>query len=131
MKTTALFAELVVIGVGTLSAIVLTFIAFIPISSQTVTTVSPLFLIPLLAVLYLVGILADRIADYFSEDFLEKIWPGKISVNPEWKEKRGRLLVENEFFKEMWLYSKSRSRIVRGWILNSILLILNGVRSTL
>ncbi len=123
MKTTELFAELVVIGVGATSALLLVLFTILPNLGEAVDNASAIFVIPALALLYLSGIVTDRVADYLAEPVLEHLMKLKGIDYKEVKAARICLLGKSAVFRENWLYARSRSRIVRGWVINSLLLI--------
>lgn len=125
MTTTELFAELLVIGVGAVCAVILVILAFSPDALQIVIGAPVVFVVPALALLYLVGILVDRIADYATESRLSKYLGVPNDEIDEKKRARNRLLDKNAIFRANWMYAKSRSRIVRGWMLNSLLLMIS------
>ena len=124
MKTTALFVELVIIGVGAVSALFLLLLSFFPYMYQMIVGASPLLIIHALAIIYLVGILTDRVSDYLMNYYIKRV---ETIIDSTSEDKRNILFAANGFFKEMWMYSKSRIRIVRGWILNSLLLMISSV----
>lgn len=108
-----------------MSALALLLFAFFPRGIDAIGQASPFYLIPGLALLYLVGILTDRIADWLTGKPLARLrWPHEENY-PDWKASRRRLLKESAFFRDNWLYAQSRKRIVRGWILNSIFLMVS------
>lgn len=76
MNITAIFVELLIIGFGVLCwlALFIAFILGIPISSS-LASMNPIFIAPLTAVAYILGIVSDRIIRDFFECLVENpIW---------------------------------------------------------
>ena len=123
MKTTDLFAEIIVIGIGTLAAVVLLVLAYLPGMAAHVPFGAPMTLVPALAAAYVLGIITDRAADWA----LGKISERRREIAGEesrvqWKLERDRLFAEHPSIMEDGAYARARLRVVRGWALNSVLL---------
>jgi hypothetical protein len=126
MGTTDLFVELVVIGIGALVWIVVsTFSIFgyewVPL--EQVFSISSL--IPFLSLIYIVGIITDRIAD----TLFGRIWVPKISKryyasSEDETEDRRIIYSTNEYLANLIEYGRSRLRICRGWAFNSFLIMI-------
>ncbi len=124
MNTTNLFVELVVIGVGALAWVVLLVLSvfgwdWVPTERVFSTTA----LIPLLSLVYVLGIVSDRIADslfehYWNEDLLKE----RFTEINDYHLARREILSRSERLSELLEYGRSRLRICRGWSLNSILI---------
>lgn len=119
MGTTNLFVELVVIGIGStiwvLELLIIIFnwkINFIEVSNKLNT----IALIPVLAIVYLLGIITDKVSDSIAA----KIWGDKC---------RRKILNDKDYFEAITIleiksqksnnaieYSRSRIRILRGWM---------------
>lgn len=122
MSTTALFVELVVIGVGALAAVLLgsmTLLGFDP--ERLRLLLNPNLLIPELAVTYLFGIIVDRLANLCFKKW-SKSKRLKIFSSIEAFQKARANVYENSPFRQSFEYIRSRLRICRGWVLNSVLL---------
>ena len=124
MSTTNLFVELVVIGVGALAWVVLLVLSvfgwnWVP-TEKVFSTVA---LIPLLSLIYVLGIVSDRIAD----SIFEKWWNDNLrkerfpDIN-DYHAARRQILTRSERLSELLEYGRSRLRICRGWALNSVLI---------
>jgi hypothetical protein len=125
MGTTELFVELIVIGIGAAIWIVLgTFSLFgftwVPKEILSVPT-----LIPFLSLVYIVGIVTDRIADVL----FEAIWAPKLlkkyyssSIAP--RDDRRLIYSTNPFLANLMEYGRSRLRICRGWAFNAVLILI-------
>lgn len=124
MSTTSLFVELVVIGVGALAWVVLLVLSvfgwnWVP----TERVFSSVALVPLLSLIYVFGIVTDRIADalfenWWTEDIRKKSFP---DVEDYYMAQR-LILTRSERFSKLLEYGRSRLRICRGWALNSMLI---------
>ena len=125
MGTTELFVELIVIGIGAVIWIVLgTFSMFgfgwVPKELFSVSS-----LIPFLSLVYIVGIVTDRIADML----FEAIWVPKLQKkhypSPSTARDDRRLIyTENPYLANLIEYGRSRLRICRGWAFNAVLILI-------
>lgn len=126
MNTTNLFVELIVIGVGTAAWIVLLVLSFSCLTTSDITNLLKIEMaIPLLAVIYVLGIVTDRIAD----TIFEKLWGDKIRQRKfgdldKYYLARREILTKSERLSDLLEYGRSRLRICRGWCFNSILIII-------
>lgn len=127
MNTTNLFVELIVIGVGAGIWIFLLILGFTGLSTSDV---ADLFkaetAIPLLAVIYVLGIVTDRIAD----TIFEKIWGDSLRQHKfgdleKYYLARRDILTKSERLSDLLEYGRSRLRICRGWSFNSVLIIIS------
>ncbi|SRR6266446_5711981 len=122
MGTTNLFVELVVIGVGALTWLVL--LIFSVFGWQWVPTekvFSTVALVPLLSLIYILGIVSDRIADtiferWWNVDLRKASFPTVDAFHAA----RRQILTGSERLSELLEYGRSRMRICRGWALNSM-----------
>jgi hypothetical protein len=126
MNTTNLFVELVVIGVGALVWIVLCILALFGydwIPFEEVLSIPAL--VPILSIIYVLGIVFDRIADTIFEklwgESLCKVW---FKDRQEYQDTRLYVLHRSERLWNLMEYGRSRMRICRGWMLNSILIMI-------
>lgn len=123
MSTTNLFVELVVIGVGAIVWVTMIVLAafgwqWVP-ADKVFSTEALLFFV---AVIYLLGIVTDRIADVtfervFGESLRQKFYPDIKDYH------RSRLIIlsRSERLAQLLEYGRSRLRICRGWAFNSLL----------
>jgi len=124
MSTTNLFVELIVIGVGAATWVVLLVLALFGYAWVPVDRLfSPPAAIPLLAVVYVLGIISDRIADVvfqwrWNDDLLDLHYSDRADYFSD----RRRILTQSERFSELLEYGRSRLRICRGWAFNSVLI---------
>lgn len=122
MKTTELFAELVVIGVGTFAAALLLVVILIPQSWAVLSSATTIAVVPSLALIYLFGILTDRAAVFLVEF---RSWRPRSKAKKKADELRAERIkcMADPQFAEDAVYAKSRIRVVRGWALNSLILV--------
>ena len=127
MNTTNLFVELMVIGAGTaLSGLVMVMAIFgeeSPVFSYTTTFQ---ILVPLAALTYVLGIVADRVADSLFGIAWSATLRGKFfESNDAYHEARSLVLDQSEGIAGLIAYGRSRMRICRGWALNSVLMMIS------
>jgi amino acid transporter len=121
MNTTQLFVELLVIGSGAAVAFLI-----LLISSQTINIsfISSLIsLIPIIAVIYILGILTDRISRSLFcplENYIERIQKHKNSQDFEII--KCQIISKSEHYKAEIVYNRSRVRVCRGWVINFLLI---------
>ena len=122
MNTTSLFVELVVIGVGVMIWVLLLAIAFggVPAAAfdQGLLLAAA---IPVLALIYVFGIVWDRFADAI----FNRLWGIGLRAHyyaeiGEYYSDRRVLLIEAPALAELLEYGRSRLRICRGWSLNAL-----------
>ena len=124
MGTTNLFVELIVIGVGATTWLCLLFFTvfgweWIPVE-RAFSTVA---LVPLLSLIYLLGIISDRIADsIFERLWVKRLQQERFATPDEYHIARRQILTGSERLSDLLEYGRSRMRICRGWTLNSILI---------
>src|SRR5215210_8108672 len=124
MGTTNLFVELVVIGVGAMAWLCLLILTvfgwtWIPLEKLFSTTA----LLPLVSLIYLLGIVSDRIADSIFERFwVERLQLTRFANTNEYHVARRQILTGSERLSDLLEYGRSRMRICRGWTLNSVLI---------
>jgi hypothetical protein len=122
MSTTTLFVELVVVGVGAMAWIALLVLAafgheWLPVDRLF----SPAITVPMLALVYLLGIVTDRVAD----TMLGPLWARgnrlRVYGNDESAYAGDKLLVlATPQFSRLFEYNKSLQRICRGWTINAV-----------
>ncbi len=124
MGTTNLFVELVVIGVGALTWLVL--LVFSVFGWEWVPTekvFSTVALVPLLSLIYILGIVSDRIADSLFERFWNvRLRKRRFPDIHDYYAARRQILTGSDRLSELLEYGRSRMRICRGWVLNATLI---------
>ena len=124
MKTTSLFVELVVIGAGAAASVALFLLGLFGSQLQIEKALHTGALLPILTVVYLLGILTDRIAD----KIFSKLWDEKhmkrfgFGTKKQYFDTRRELYMASQPLSDLMAYGRSRLRICRGWALNSVLL---------
>lgn len=126
MSTTNLFVELIVIGVSAFAWLIYFVLAIFDIRFETLSsTLSIPVLVIMLPLIYVLGILTDRIAD----SIFDKLWGNRIrekwfTSREKYYQMRGNIFSNEERMSDMLEYGRSRLRICRGWAFNSIVLAL-------
>ena len=144
MNTTTLYAELIVVGSGAAFFIVLLFYSlfgdksWFDILQGSNSVESVVSLIPVLSVLYLLGIVISNVA-YLLFKFIEKRVRNKKLLNNECEYKNIRKGDASGIYEEIrnnlytsshtdlvheFEFRRSKIRICRGWFVNSILIII-------
>lgn len=128
MNTTNLFVELLVIGLGPLAALAL--VVWVVLGADAVTaaevfgfTSSLGFVIPALGVMYVLGIVTDRVADRLFGIWANRIRRRYFASDAGYHDARRTILVHAEPMYGLRQYGRSRMRIVRGWAFNAALLV--------
>lgn len=124
MGTTNLFVELVVIGAGVVIWIALLTLSVLGIPSlilgEALLIASA---IPMLATIYVAGIIWDRIADHVFERIWTDRWRSEFFTDKmEYYDARRTILTRSDRLSDLLEYGRSRMRICRAWVLNSILI---------
>jgi hypothetical protein len=122
--TTNLFVELLVIGVGAscwIGLLVLT--AFgIELTQIELLKTYPV-LMSLLAVVYLLGIVSDRIADSFFDKLFSRPLRAKyFDQKRDYQDARRVVFNRSDRLADMHEYGRTRIRVCRGWSLNAALI---------
>ena len=124
MNTTSLFVELIVIGIGAACWILL--LVFAVFGYEWVKVVNDYFLIlavPLLAFVYVLGIVSDRLIDKLFDVVIGKSIRNRKFPDPdEYFESKRLVLLESERMADAIEYSRSRLRICRGWAVHALLI---------
>jgi hypothetical protein len=124
MSTTNLFVELIVIGVGALIWIALLVFslfgwAWVP-TDKLFSTVA---IIPLLSLIYVLGIVSDRIADTLFENWWNNnLRKERFAEIKSYHAARRQILTGSDRLSDLLEYGRSRLRICRGWALNAVLI---------
>ncbi len=126
MKTTDLFVELVVIGMGAaawIMLLVLTIFGWQWINLNSI--VAAVSAISALSLIYVLGIVFDRVADTIFEKICgEKLRSKFFKSTADYYNSRRVILTRAERLSTLLEYGRSRLRICRGWAVNSILLLI-------
>jgi hypothetical protein len=127
MSTTDLFVELMVIGIGAAIWLILFIFSIFGYEWVPVDQVASLFaLIPVAAVVYVLGIVVDRIAD----TIFEKLWSQTLcekvyKTKREYFDDRRLIYTRSDRLGNLLEYGRSRLRICRGWTLNAVLIVIS------
>ncbi len=124
MNTTNLFVELVVIGTGVflwsllLAGSALGF-TWLPLADAVMVAAA----LPTLAVIYVMGIVWDRVSDAL----FERLWTDDLRASffldrTAYYIARRVILTRSEPLSELLEYGRSRLRICRGWSLNALMI---------
>jgi hypothetical protein len=123
MGTTDLFVELIVIGIGGATwLLLLIFSAFgydwVPLDQMF----SLAALIPFLSIVYVLGIVVDRLAD----TAFGKLWDSSLrekvyAKEDEYLNDKRLIYIHPGRLGDLLEYGRSRLRICRGWTLNALL----------
>lgn len=138
MSITTLYAELVVVGTGALLFVLLSFYAFFGAPSWTAKITagsiqSVISLIPVLSVIYLLGIIMANVSHIFFKGREEDLRTEKLAdVYKDVPDKCKYEQIRTELytspntqnFVHDFEFRRSKVRICRGWCLNSLLIIL-------
>jgi hypothetical protein len=124
MATTNLFVELLVIGVGAACWILLLTLSVfgIELTQADVLKTYPA-LLSLLALVYLLGIISDRVADFlFDRAFSRPLRAKFFQHKRDYQDARRLVLNTSGRLADMHEYGRTRIRICRGWALNAALI---------
>lgn len=126
MSTTNLFVELIVIGVGAFLWVVLLLVSILGYDkTATELALTPGGLIFMLSVIYVLGIITDRLADgLFDILWGRKIRERNIGSLANYYDARRRMSENSRHLADLLEYGRSRLRICRGWAFNSALTVL-------
>ena len=127
MSTTELFVELLIIGIGAAIWIVLLLLSVFGISwlpSEALLSVTAL--IPALAVVYVLGIVVDRLCDrLFELIWRESLFRQYYDNRQAYYDDRRILYLYGAGLAQLLEYGRSRLRICRGWAVNALLIALS------
>ena len=125
MNTTNLFVELIVVGVG---AFAWTLLILSGLAGKDINTVMAAanitWAIPLLSIVYVLGIVIDRIAD----GVFDKFWGNRMRAEvfpdkEEYYKARSMIFKSSDAISGLLEYGRSRLRICRGWSVNAVIMI--------
>jgi len=120
MGTTNLFVELVVIGVGAVAWVAPATLALAGLDALPADWLqAPAAALPALALVYVLGIVTDRLADAA----FERVWTDDLrgewfASRAEYYAARRAVLTGSARLSELLEYGRSRLRICRGWAFN-------------
>jgi len=124
MSTTSLFVELILIGVSAWTWVLFLIITifdykWVPIN----ITLSIPFIILMLPLIYVLGIVTDRMAD----SVFDQLWGNRIrstwfNSRAEYYSMRSKILFKGERLSDMLEYGRSRLRICRGWTFDLLIM---------
>lgn len=124
MATTNLFVELIVIGVGAACWVTLFMLGLIGVESFPLQAAPGYpILVFLLPLVYLLGIISDRMADFV----FDKLFSGPLRARyfpdrREYQDARRLVISSSSRLANMHDYGRTRIRICRGWALNALLI---------
>ena len=128
MNTTNVFAELLVIGLGPFTALIL--IVMIALDPSGVSSAdvfgfasSLAMIVPALAATYVLGIIVDRIADEIFGLRSKRIRHAYFENDDDYHNARRTIIFHSEPMYRLRQYGRSRMRICRGWAINAVLLL--------
>jgi len=117
MKTTNFFIELLVIGIGAIICLFFTF--YIILGPGLVDWLksldSPLFILPLTAIVYVLGIVFDRLFDTLTGKMDKKLRSNFIN-DEEYNIVKSSYYDDSAAVRQVFDYTKSRIRITRSWM---------------
>lgn len=125
MNTTNLFVELVVIGVGVFVWLILLVITVL--GYEWLFTAKDTLLIgsalPVLALIYVLGIIWDRIADtIFHVIWADDLRESYFTDLGNYYNSRRVIITKSQPLSDLLEYGRSRLRICRGWSLNALMI---------
>jgi hypothetical protein len=124
MATTNLFVELIVIGVGAAGWVTLLILGIFGVETfPTITEAAYPVLFILLPLVYLLGIISDRGADFlFDKLFSSSLRNRYFEQTRDYQDARRLVLNSSGRLAGMHEYGRTRIRICRGWSLNAVLM---------
>jgi len=128
MNTTNVFVELLVIGLGPFTALLLVvLIALHPGPGALVALLgagsSLALLVPMLAATYVLGIVTDRLADAVFGGSAARVRHLYFETDDAYHDARRTILYYAEPIYRLRQYGRSRMRICRGWAVNALILL--------
>lgn len=116
MKTTNLFVELIVVGIGAFTLLFILAMIVFDVNWQNLQFNNySIAILPITAITYLFGILFDRISDRLSDKLDKKIRAQYFTSKIEYLKTSHYLYDNSDLSKELIDYSRSRMRICRAW----------------
>ncbi len=130
MNTTNFFVELIVIGLGGSLALLIILYPFVDQTNiqAILTTIrdsgNGMLALAVIPLVYLFGILIDRIADHFLKRWEVKIKFTYFDSTDAIRDARTLVFSKTDRLSNLLEYNRSRLRICRGWALNGLLLLI-------
>jgi len=127
MGTTSLVVELIVIGTGAALWVVLIILivfgyTWLPMDRLPELLGAPA-LIPILSIVYILGVVTDRFSDWVFSLCDHSIRRSVFADPNDYQLARTRLYTESEGLTGLLEYGRSRMRVCRGWVVNSLLIL--------
>ncbi len=126
MTTTNLLVELVVIGTGAAFWVMFAVLSVFGyrwiVFDRFVDLLSAPMLIPALSVVYILGIVVDRLADGLFHRWDEAVRRSVFETPQEYQKAKAQLYIKSDALTELFEYSRSRIRVCRGWTINAVLI---------
>ncbi|MFI3197869.1 MAG: hypothetical protein QX196_06050 [Methylococcaceae bacterium] len=124
MNTTALFVELLITGIGagvwfSLTLLCVFGYSWIPFEKIIILPA----LIPTIALLYVLGIIIDRISDLAFQGWDKSLRQKHFNKSTDYQRARTIVYGQSLSLRDWFKYGRSRLRICRGWTINSLLCI--------
>lgn len=122
MTTTAVFAEIIVVGLEAEAWIALVLLAIWGTGWVELDALDPwsaLVTILVLATAYVLGIIVDRIADKLVTEVAKRLAKQPAKPEVEFEEQRLKVLDKSEGMAKFLDYQRSRQRVARGTIVNA------------
>jgi hypothetical protein len=126
MSTTNLFVELIVIGAGAAcwALPLLALVLGLDPARLPGFVSHPGALVPVTALIYLLGILTDRLADTLANSLVAApLVRRRFGLDHHYFDARAACLANGGYPAQQFEYNRSRQRICRGWLLNSLVLL--------
>jgi hypothetical protein len=124
MSTTNLFVELLVIGVGAgtwLMMLVLSALGVRWLSLELLQSYAVLFIG--LAFVYVLGVISDRIADFvFDKLFSTPIRKKHFATKRDYQDARRVVFRTSDRLADQHEYGRIRIRVARGWAINALMI---------
>lgn len=122
MNTTELFVEIIIIGIGALGwifTIILSVFGHEWFPWDSLASFS--FLLPIIALTYVLGIIFDRFSDLIFSQWSNKLIKEYFNTKESYFLARTFIYTHaSEQIIDLFEYGKSRIRITRAWVLNSL-----------
>lgn len=126
MNTTSLFVELVVIGIGAglwITLVIFTIFGYGWVPTTKIDAVLIISAIPTLTMIYVLGIVSDRLIDKLFDSIKgNKLKLQYFDNSSEAYEARRKVITSSDRMADIIEYNRSRLRICRGWTVHSILI---------
>lgn len=124
MSTTNLFVELLVIGVGAAVWTTLLILSVLGVDWYAPMLLQTYAAAGLgLAVVYVLGVITDRVADFVFDRFLSaSIRRQHFSTKRNYQDDRRMVMQESDRLADLHEYGRIRIRVARGWAINAVMI---------